>query len=172
MIKALVFDIDQTLICKNLNRGNEQLVNNGLHHFLTDLKSHYQLYLAVASFNHAFGKTLINKNFSGIFDFVVTDFQFDCSKYCKRAMLQKIRKQYTKNLLLNEGRHTKLRWNEILFFDDNPDVITHTQANCPKLKCFLIDDKNGVTVTFLQTILSIYKIPRKNINGSAQWSTI
>lgn len=159
MIKTLIFDIDETLICKKNFFGGKQHVSEGILDCLKTLKLNYDIYLSIASFNFAHGEYWMGMFFPGIFDSIVLCRQHDCSKFSKRALLQKIRKEYSVSMKINKLRSTKLKWKEMVFFDDNPDVIESTQKDCPTLTCVHVVD--GVTKSFLEFITKNFELQTK-----------
>ncbi|RYE13269.1 MAG: hypothetical protein EOP45_21475 [Sphingobacteriaceae bacterium] len=116
-----------------------------LFEFLQGFKKTTGAYMAVASFNAIYGPEIIDTHFPGLFDCVICDSPVDCEDWSKLKMLQKIRKQFSKDMKALHNRSTKLKWREMLMFDDNENVIKELNEQRPELKCITIHDKTGLT---------------------------
>lgn len=76
-------------------------------------------------------------------------------------MLQEIRKHYSTHMKTTKGLSTKLKWKEMLMFDDSADVIRILQLHRPELQCQQVTSKKGLTINYaiFEQILMEYHQP-------------
>ncbi len=149
MIKALIFDVDETLITYGVGATDK----TAMWSYLRELKEKHHLFLGVASFNNTYGSSLMERHFPDLFDCIVTEEQHDYDDFNKKRMLQSVRKEYTKVIKTTRKRSSKLRWEEMIFFDDNDDVLSTLKDQCPKLHCVPVNDRTGVTIRHIERVL-------------------
>jgi FMN phosphatase YigB (HAD superfamily) len=149
VIKALIFDIDDTLITYN----DWEINKTAIFSYLSEIKQKHHFFMAVASFNDIFGISLMDRHYPNLFDCIMTEKQQNYDNFSKKRMLQIIRKEYTKFIKTQCNRSSVLRWEEMIFFDDNDEVLSTLRHQCPKLRCIPVNDKTGITVRHLKRII-------------------
>ena len=142
--KCAVFDLDNTLWLPNKNAEYNQRRSSQLRQHLEKLKTECGLFLGVASFNIQ-ANEVINSFFPDLFD-VVTCCLPD-QHYDKKGLLQKIRKAYAAT-----HPSQKLKWDEMVFFDDMEEVLHRLRQTAPKVKLVQVNDKVGLTSRSLEML--------------------
>lgn len=146
-VKCFVFDLDETLWlpCKSYEQNVKSTMV--LANRLMALKAKHHLFLGVASFNHQAVQTVSKFFPDGLFD-VVVSCPSDCH-YDKMPLLQAIRKRFRAT-----QPHRKLKWDEIVFFDDMVEVLANVQRQRPKVRCQYINARTGLTIAGLETVVN------------------
>lgn len=143
MINCVVFDLDNTLWLPNKTPMVNTERANALRPYLLTLRND-GYFLAVASFNDE-AQRVIDSLFPNTFDLVVeAQHPDDALSHNKLPMLQQIRKTY-RRYMRRIGRHTKLKWTEMIFFDDSYDVINRIRVERPTLTVCEVNGKTGIT---------------------------
>lgn len=146
-IKCAVFDLDNTLWIPNKLFGYCKAHAMVISDQLKRLKSDLRLFIGVVSFNHQ-ARDVIDDLFgreNGLFDIILS-----CSPdsdYDKSDMLRKVRRAYIDTHPLQ-----KLKWDEMIFYDDNDEVLDKLRQTLPKLRLREVNGKTGIVQRNLECL--------------------
>ena len=143
--RCAVFDLDNTLWLPNKSAEHNQKRSSHLRQHLEKLKTECSLFLGVASFNIQ-ANEVIDSLFPNLFD-VVTCCLPD-KYYDRKSLLQKVRKAYAAT-----HPSQKLKWDEIVLFDDMMEVLDQLRHTAPKVKLVYVNGKVGVSSKAIEGVL-------------------
>ena len=156
--KCIVFDLDDTLWLQSKSTEYNTERAAGLSKRLREIKADYNLFLGVASFNTE-ANDVTDTLYDGLFDVVACG--LPNRWYDKTDVLQNIRKAYA-------ATHSsqKLKWDEMIFYDDSDDVLVTLRSRCPKLTLCGVNGRVGITMRTLDRLIDLMMAkPKAPLDG-------
>ena len=146
-IKCAVFDLDGTLWVSTESFEYCKAQAMVISEQLKRLKSDHGLFIGVASFNHQVSDVIddLFGRENNLFDIVLSE--SPSNNYDKSDMLRKVRRAY-----VNTHPSRKLKWDEMVFYDDNDEVLDKLRQTLPKLRVREVNGKRGVTQMNLESL--------------------